>query len=69
MTEETPETPRATIEREMRVKRSRQTTITVGDIKVDIIPVGVDGHEGWKVLMPAGGRIGHKDLTPKADSA
>lgn len=50
------------IERDMRPRRGKKTIITIGAVTVEITPVGVDGHDGWKVEMPAGGRIGHVSL-------
>jgi hypothetical protein len=53
----------ATISRDMRAKRTRRSVITVGTVKIEIVPVGLDGHNGWKVLMPESGRIEHISLT------
>jgi hypothetical protein len=57
------EEPAEMIERDMRAKRGRRSIVSAGGIKVILIPVGLDGHDGWKVRMPHGGRIDHETLT------
>jgi hypothetical protein len=65
MVAEGPEEPKNQIERDMRAKRTRKTILRNGDFEVELIPAGVDGHDGWKLKLPPGTTITHLPM-PKA---
>lgn len=52
------------IVRDFKRRTNRRTIIKIGEVRVEIVPCATkDSHGGWKVVMPAGGRIEHIDLT------
>ncbi len=61
--EQPPEPPKSEqVERDMRAKRTRRTVLSNGEVEIEMIPAGVDGHDGWKLLLPPGMTITHFPL-------